>query len=221
MIISEHAKERVKLGDILQQWPAFDISGLGKDGYDALHIGHLAQPDVALVDENPSFLDCSEIVLALKRWSPKTKVIVLTNSCDNQFVLKAISNGAAGYLLKSKDAEIVPGINWVYKGGSLMSPEIAARAFNMFAKEHLAVNWEQQAPLTRRQLELLIHIGKGLSNKEIAAILQLKNGTIRNYISILLQKMRLRNRTEMAVFAHRSGLIADEKSRKLEISQIK
>jgi len=207
MIISEHAEERTKLDGILQQWPEFDISGLGKDAYDALNFAHLFQPDIALVDEHPSLLDCSEVVLALKRWSPRTKVIILTGSCDNQMVLKSINNGAAGYLLKHKDAEIIPGINWVYRGGSLMSPEIAARAFKPIPKKRLLMGRKQRLKITRKQFELLTCIGRGLSNKEIAVSLRLKDGTIRNYISILLHKMGMRNRTEIAIYAHDVGLV--------------
>jgi DNA-binding NarL/FixJ family response regulator len=228
------------MSGILRQWPEFHVSGVGRDGYDAMQAGRLFQPDIALVGDDTPLLDCSEIVLALKRWSPKTKVIVLTGSCDNQLVLKAIGNGAAGYLFKNKDADIIPGIKLVYDGGSLMSPEVAARAFTMsplfrklspwpeapinlpagreerqlFHKEQSLTDLKRALQITRKQLELLVCIGQGFSNKEIAAMLQLKNGTIRNYISILLRKTGRRNRTEMAIFAYQFGLVDDEQSGK-------
>ncbi|MDR0451726.1 MAG: response regulator transcription factor [Treponema sp.] len=210
MVVSGHADERSRLNSILNQWPEFDISGMGRDAYDALNFAHSFKPDVALVDENPPILDCSGMVLALKRWSPNTKVIVLADSCDNQAVLKSIVNGAAGYLLKDRDAEIVPGINWVYRGGTLMGSEVVSRAFENSSGEQGHQNQKQRVKITRKELELMTRVGKGLSNKEIAAELRLKDGTIRNYISGLLQKTGLRNRTEIALYVYRSGIIGNE-----------
>jgi DNA-binding NarL/FixJ family response regulator len=210
LVVSGYAEERARLNGILSQWPEFDISGMGRDAYDALNFVHLVKPDVALVDENPPILDCSGMILALKRWSPETKVIVLASSCNNQAVYKSIISGAAGYLLKDRDAEIVPGINWVYTGGTLISSEVASRAFENFSRAQPYPVQKQKVKITRKELELLTRIGKGLSNKEIAAELRLKDGTIRNYISMLLQKTGLRNRTEIALYVHRAGFAGSE-----------
>jgi DNA-binding NarL/FixJ family response regulator len=208
MVVSELPEERARLNSILAQWPDFDVSGPGGDSYNALYSARSFKPDLVLLDEEPSLLGCPGMVSALKRWSPHTKVIILVRSPANQAVLKSIGNGAAGYLLKNEDTDIIPAILWAYRGGVLMSPEIALRAFNNPSGGKSAFQ-KHRLKITGMELELLTHIGRGLSDKEIAAELRLKDGTIRNHISVLLQKTGLRNRTEMAVYVHHTGILGD------------
>ncbi|MDR0708613.1 MAG: response regulator transcription factor [Spirochaetaceae bacterium] len=210
VVVSGFMEERERIHCILRQWPEFDILGLGKDAYDALQFARSSRPDVMLIDENPHILDCPKIVSAFRRWSPKTRVIILADSGNNQAVFKSILNGAAGYLLKGRDAEIVSGINWVYLGGMLMNPRIASRVFRYYSERQTRLNQEQITKMTRKEMRVLACIGKGFSNREIATELQLKNGTVRNYISMLLQKTGLRNRTEIALHVHDTGLFDND-----------
>ncbi|MDR1411806.1 MAG: response regulator, partial [Spirochaetaceae bacterium] len=152
MVVTGHEEDRARLAGILYQWPEFAISGLGRDAYDALTFARLFRPDIALVDEDLPILDCSEIVSALKRRSPDTRVIVLANSCDSRAVLKAIANGAAGYLLKDRDTEIIPGINSVYTGRALIGSEVIPRAFGDFPLGQMRPR--QRVKITRKELEL-------------------------------------------------------------------
>jgi DNA-binding NarL/FixJ family response regulator len=214
MVVSGFMEERERIRRILMQWPEFDILGLGKDAYDALQFARSSRPDIVLIDENPLILDCPGIVSAFRRWSPKTRVIILADSGNNRMIFKSILNGAAGYLLKSKDAEIVSGINWVYLGGMLMSPRIASRVFKYYSSRHSRLNQRQGTKMTRKEMKVLACIGKGFSNREIAAELQLKDGTVRNYISLLLQKTGLRNRTEIALHVHSTGLFCNTNDRR-------
>jgi DNA-binding NarL/FixJ family response regulator len=219
MVVSELMEERERIYRILRQWPEFDILGLGKDAYDALQFARSSRPDVVLIDENSPILDCSRVVSAFRRWSPKTSVIILAGSGNNRMVFESIINGAAGYLLKDRDAEIVPGINWVYMGGTLMTPRIMSRVlkYKYSSARQTRLSQKQKANMTRKEMKVLACIGRGLSNREIAAELRLKGGTIRNYISMLLQKTGLRNRTEIALHAHNTGLFGnanDERERK-------
>jgi DNA-binding NarL/FixJ family response regulator len=213
MIVSKHAGERARLAAVLAQWPDFEVPAPCKDSYDALYAARSFPPHVALVDEEPSLLDCPELVSALRRWSPRTKVIVLASSPDSRAVLKSIASGAAGYLLKGRDADLVPAVDWVHRGGTLMTEETASRAFGRLpsGKAPRAESGEARGPdITRTELGLLTRIGRGLSNKEIAAELCLKDNTVRNYVSRLLKKTGLRSRTEIALFAHRAGLLDGE-----------
>jgi DNA-binding NarL/FixJ family response regulator len=209
MLVSGVTEERERIYHILRQWPEFDILGLGKDAYDALRFARSSRPDVVLIDENSPILDCSCVVSTFRHWSPKTKVIILAGSGNSWMVFKSILNGAAGYLLKGRDAEIVPGINWVYLGGTLMTPRIVSQVlkYKYSSARQVRLSQKQKTNMTRREMEVLACIGRGLSNREIAAELHLKGGTIRNYISILLQKTGLRNRTEIAIHAHSTGLL--------------
>jgi DNA-binding NarL/FixJ family response regulator len=209
MLVSEHAAERSRLAGILGQWPDFQILSKGRDSYDALYLARSFLPHVALVDEEPSLLDCPGLVSALRRCSPRTRTVVLASSPESRPVLSAIAAGAAGYLLKGRDADLVPAVIWVHGGGALMAREVASRAFTAAGGKKPASPLKK-LDVTRAELELLTRIGRGLPDKEIAAELRLKNGTVRNYVSALLRKTGLRSRTEVALFVHHAGILGDE-----------
>ena len=210
MIVSEHAELRDRIAGVLNQWPDFDVCARNKDSYDALYSARALLPHVALVDEEPSLLDCPGLVAALKRWSPDTRAVVLAASPLSRVVLNSIACGAAGYVLKGRDGDVDPAVVWVHGGGILMTAEVASRAFENVSGRKPPPPQKQSLHLTRTELELLTRIGRGLSDKEIAAELRLKNGTVRNRVSVLLRKTGLRSRTEVALFVHRAGLLDGE-----------
>ena len=210
IIVSEHTELRDRIAGILNQWPDFHVFTHGRDSYDALYAARTFLPHVALVDEEPSLLDCPGLVSALKRWSPETKVIVLASSPLSRPVLASIARGAAGYLLKGRDGDIIPAVIWVHHDGALMTAEVASRAFRPIPTAAPGFPGKGRLKITRTELGLLTRIGRGLSNKEIAAELRLKHGTVRNYISTLLRKTGLHSRTEIALFVHRAGILGDE-----------
>jgi DNA-binding NarL/FixJ family response regulator len=212
MIVSKHAELRDRIAAILNQWPDFDVCARNRDSYDALYSARAFLPHVALVDEEPSLLDCPGLVSALKRWSPETRTIVLASPPPGRTVLASIACGAAGYLLKGRDADIIPAVIWVHHGGALMTAEAASRAFRQKAPAAApALPGKPDFKITRTELGLLTRIGRGLSDKEIAAELRLRHGTVRNRVSALLRKTGLRSRTEIALFVHRAGILGDER----------
>ncbi|MDR2784682.1 MAG: response regulator transcription factor, partial [Treponema sp.] len=117
-----------------------------------------------------------------------------------------IAGGAAGYILKGRDTDIIPAVIWVHQGGALMSAEAASRAYGTARP---APARTPRFSGTGTELDLLARIGRGLSDKEIARELRLKSGTVRSRVSALLRKTGLRSRTEMALFARRAGIPGD------------
>jgi DNA-binding NarL/FixJ family response regulator len=210
MIVSEHAALRARIAGVLNQWPDFDVSSRGRDSYDALCSARACPPHVALVDEDPSLLDCPGLVAALRRRSPATRVIVLASSTESRAVLRSVAAGAAGALLKGRDDDIVPAVVWVHRGGVLMDPGAVSRAFRDAPAGKPPALPERMPGITRAELELLARVGRGLSDKEIAAELRLKHGTVRNRVSALLRKTGLKSRTEIALFALRAGVLGGE-----------
>ncbi|MDR2501225.1 MAG: response regulator transcription factor [Treponema sp.] len=186
-----------------------EIVGCGIDGADAILKVKSLKPNIVLLDEQLSLLNAADATISLKRASPKTQVIILTNHCENELVLRAIYNGAAGYLIKRMDLPRLPWrIRIVCRGYSLMSPEIAAKAYQQALRPALSQGKKRQFPkdVSQRELKLIAYIGRGLSNKGIAQRLRLTEGTVRNCLSGVFQKTGLKNRSQLAIYAHKMGL---------------
>ena len=186
-----------------------EIVGCGLDGADAILKVKSLKPNIVLLDEQLSLLNAADVTISLKRASPKTRVIILTNHCENELVLRAIYNGAAGYLIKRMDLPQLPWrIRIVCRGYSLMSPEIAAKAYQRVSQPALSQGKKLWFPkdISQRDLKLITYICQGLSNKEIAQRLQLAEGTVRNSLSAIFQKTGLKKRSRLAIYAYKMGL---------------
>lgn len=234
-IVDDQEMVRESLRILLQAQADFEVVGMGKDGYEALKLVSTLQPDVLLLDIRMPVMDGVEATETLKLKSPKTAIIILTTFDDDEYVLRAIKNGASGYLLKSTGLdELAQAIRTVHGGGSLMSPDVATKAFRLFSAlakngEHKGLSpvhpgpssqkpgpaLEEPGPLrkpvlptnlTKTELQIMSLIGQGWANKEVASKLGLSEGTVRNYISSILLKTGLRDRTQIAIYAVRHGL---------------
>lgn len=234
-IVDDQEMVRESLRILLQAQTDFEVVGIGKDGYEALKLVSTLRPDVLLLDIRMPVMDGVEATETLKLKSPKTAIIILTTFDDDEYVLRAIKNGASGYLLKSAGLdELAQAIRTVHGGGSLMSPDVATKAFRLFSalaknEEHKRVPLSKGAPsppkngpvssesvplrepdlpttLTKTELQIVSLIGQGWANKEVASKLGLSEGTVRNYISSILLKTELRDRTQIAIYAVRHGL---------------
>lgn len=215
-IVDDQDMVRDSLKILLSTQEDFEVVGIGKDGYEALKLVNTMHPDVLLLDIRMPIMDGVEATAVLKARSPQTAIIILTTFDDDEYVLNAIRNGASGYLLKSAAMdELAKAIRTVYGGGSLMTPEIATKAFRMFSeivksneksRYNNKTSLDFPVNLNKTEMEIISQIGKGLSNKELAMALELKEGTVRNYISDILQKTGLRDRTQIAIFAVRHNM---------------
>jgi DNA-binding NarL/FixJ family response regulator len=219
VVVGSEPPERDSLRVMLGSQPDFELAGSGYDGYDAIQLVTDLKPDIAILDERLPILDGALAIPSLKARSPKTGIIILTAFHEDELVLRAISDGAAGYLRKDTEAgQIALGVRIVHGGGTLMSPEIAAKAFRMFSTIALGRNnFPRDGPdlltapplpanISRLDLQLIAYLGQGLSNKEIGEALHRTEGTIRNYITSVLQKTGLRDRTQVAIYAWAIGL---------------
>jgi DNA-binding NarL/FixJ family response regulator len=228
IILSSKDSERCAIQKFIDSQSDISIVGQGQDGYDALKIVSRLKPDIVLLDETLPLVDGVEIIPSLKRRSSQTRIIILTSLHVNIRVLKAISYGASGYLPKNtREGKFIAGIKTVYNGGCLMTPEIAAKAFRMFPASNpdtlkasffsarRGALFSLYSNFSRQELQIIACIIKGLSNREIGKSLALKEGTVRNYITTILEKTGLKNRTQIAVYAYNAGLITGEQERRL------
>jgi DNA-binding NarL/FixJ family response regulator len=196
----------------------FDLVGVGKDGYDAIKLTDQFKPDVVILDIETPLLDGLKVAASIRLRCPSASVIVLSKDMDDKTIINAVCCGVKGLLLRSSVFEEVNrAIRNVYLGNSYMSRAIASRTFDLFSEIVKTGNPKQQTSLyggengclplqiTRMESQIAAFIGEGLSNKRIAEILQLKEGTVRNYISVILQKTHLEHRTQIAIYALNNG----------------
>jgi DNA-binding NarL/FixJ family response regulator len=215
VVIDSEERYRQQITAYLSTQKDFEILKTGKDGYEALRLVDTLKPDILLLDINLRYIDGVQVTSILRFRSPRTAIIILTTLEDDEYVLKAICNGASGYLLKSSALDgLAEGIRTVHTGGSFMTPRIAAKAFRLFSEivkerpREMYLFPKRKLPnISGIEFRITTGIVQGLSNREIAENLHLQEGTVRNYISSILQKTGLRNRTQVAIYAIKNGWI--------------
>ena len=183
---------------ILEAQPDFEIAATAEDGSAALTLYREHQPDVLLMDirmKEMSGLDAAEQIL---REFPEAKILLLTTFSDDEYIIKALRTGARGYLLKQDYQNIAPAIRAVNSGQNVFGSEIISKLPDLIRKPPAFAYAAHD--ISDRELDIIRLIAEGLSNKEIAAQLFLSEGTVRNYLSSILDKLGLRDRTQVAVF---------------------
>lgn len=203
---------RQSLEIMLSNKPGIEIVGTAENGREVIKLLKKLQPDVILMDIRMPEMDGVQCIGLIKDAFPHIKIIVLTTFDDDEYVFNALKNGASGYLLKGISVrELVDAIKIVYGGGALINPNIAVKVFNFFSQmanaDYIAnVTKSAIKDLSKNELKIIQFIGMGMSNKEITGKLKFTEGTVRNYISSILSKLNLRDRTQIAIYAVQSGL---------------
>ena len=189
------------LTTILEASGKVTVAASGTDGKEAAELYKIHQPDVLLMDirmKEKSGLDASAEIL---EEFPDAKILLLTTFSDDEYIVKALKLGAKGYLLKQDYASILPALEAVCSGQPVFGTEIMSSIPELI---HSGSSFHyEDYDISRRELEIIRLIADGLSNKEIASQLFLSEGTVSNYLSSILDKLQLRDRTQVAVFYYR------------------
>ena len=189
------------LKTILEASGKITVAATGSDGTEAVDLYRVYQPDVLLMDirmKEKSGLDASAEIL---EEFPDAKILLLTTFSDDEYIVKALKLGAKGYLLKQDYASILPALEAVCSGQTVFGTEIMSRIPELI---HSGSSFHyEDYDISRRELEIIRLIADGLSNKEIASQLFLSEETVRNYLSSILDKLQLRDRTQVAVFYYK------------------
>lgn len=185
------------LKTILETTEEIKVVGVGADGREALELYHEYKPDVLLMDirmKEMSGLEAAEKILAQ---DPQAKLLLTTFS-DDEYIIKALKAGVKGYLLKQDYQSILPALRAVCCGQSVFGTQIMEKLPELLM-EKKQFDWLNRE-IGEKELQIISLVAEGLSNKEIAERLFLSEGTVRNYISSILDKLNLRDRTQLAVF---------------------
>lgn len=195
---------RQGLKTILESEPDLRVVGEAVDGRAAVRLGLETRPDLILMDVQMPGMDGVEATAALVGTWPEAKVIILTTFDRDDYVFEGVRAGAMGYLLKDVPAaQLLETIRRVYWGEVFIQPEIASRTLRATLKPEEGFI----EPPTEREREVLVMLAHGVPNKEIADRLHLAEGTVKNHVSNILGKLRVRNRTQAAHLARRRGWI--------------
>lgn len=207
MIADDQQLIRESLKIILDSDPDFEVVKVVGSGQEVLDALKTESIDIILMDvrmPNMSGVDCTRIV---KKEYPNIKVIILTTFDDDEYIYDALKYGASGYLLKGCSLEeLSTAIHNVLSGGACFNPNVAgkvAQFFSQMANSHSEVSFdseEKEYDFSDTEQKIIAQIGHGYSNKEIAQKLGFSEGTIRNYLSVILDKLELRDRTQLAIW---------------------
>lgn len=212
LICDDQTVVREGLAAILSTDPEIQVVGLAGNGQDALALVAEMEPDVVLMDLKMPVLNGVQATQRLQQSHPAVNVLVLTTYADDQWVLDAVRAGAAGYLLKdTRRDQLVSAIKGTAKGQSYLDPAIAGKVMQQAATspEQTRRKAPEAEALTEREQEVLVLLAQGHSNPEIARRLHLAKGTVRNYVSVIFQKLGVSDRTQAAVVAVQHGLVDD------------
>ena len=198
VIVDDDCLVAEALKTILQVNGDVQVAAAGMDGEDACRLYRQHRPDVLLMDirmKGMNGLEASEYIL---REDPEAKILLLTTFLDDEYIVKALRLGAKGYLLKQDYASILPALQAVNSGQTVFGKEIVSKIPDLIRKEE-KLDYGSYG-INEREQEIIRLIADGYSNKEIATELFLSEGTVRNYLSAILDKLQLRDRTQVAVF---------------------
>lgn len=204
MIVDDHAIVREGLTMLLGEENGIQIVGEARNGVDALARMDQAQPDVVLMDLMMPEMDGIAATAVIRQKYPACQVLVLTSFADNQRVPDAIQAGAVGYLLKDiLKADLLRAIYAAARGEPTLHPEAQRRLMQQVIAPPSPT---LLSALTDREMDVLRQIAQGRSNKEIAANLYLTEGTVKGYVSAILSKLQVADRTQAALYAVKHGV---------------
>jgi NarL family two-component system response regulator LiaR len=205
LVVDDQTVVREGLAAILANYSDIEVVGQAEDGSQALKLAQQTQPDVILLDLVMPNMDGLTAIPKIKEVAPETRILVVTSFAENDRVYQAIKAGALGYILKDATREqLLQAVRDVAQGRASLQPSIAVRLIQEI--NHPSELLYTADPLTRRELETIRLIARGLSNQEIATELVVHERTIAKYVSSILNKLQLANRTQAALYALREGL---------------
>ncbi|MEV7553951.1 response regulator transcription factor [Amycolatopsis sp. NPDC089917] len=215
VLADDEAMIRAGVSAILAADAGIEVVAEAENGSAAVEQTRATRPDVVLLDIRMPVMDGLKAAEEIRRLLPEVGVIMLTTFGEDSYIERALGLGASGFLVKSGDPrELLAGIHAVAGGAAFLSPKVAQRVIARFSGYQVSRAEEAKemvGKLTPREQEVLALLGSGLSNADIAAKLFVVEGTVKAYVSTILNRLGARNRVQAAITAYEAGLVGGER----------
>ena len=202
LIIDDDKLVSLSLKTILEASGQVEIAGIGNSGMEAVELYDSLAPDILLMDIRMEGMTGLEAGVHIISAHPEARILFLTTFSDDEYIVKALKMGAKGYILKQNFESIVPALLAVDGDQNVFGDEITGRLPDLMGTPASGPDYNKYN-ISEREQTLISLVAEGLNNREIAERLFLSEGTVRNYLSSILEKLELRDRTQLAVFYYR------------------
>ncbi len=202
LIIDDDKLVTASLKTILEADEEMEVVGIGYSANEAIELYGSLKPDVLLMDIRMDGMTGIEVAKIIIQKYSSAKILFLTTFSDDEYIAKAFLTGAKGYILKQDFESIISSIKAVYMGQRVFGDEIITRIPALLNNNSTKTD-RNIHNLTEKEIEIVTHVADGLSNKEISEMIYLSEGTVRNYISAILEKLDLRDRTQLAIYYYK------------------
>jgi DNA-binding NarL/FixJ family response regulator len=208
VVADDQALVRSGFAMMLAAHDDIEVVGEAKDGREAIALARSARPDVVLMDIQMPVLDGISATQAILREPDPPRVLVLTTFDVDEYVVEALRAGASGYLLKDVEpSDLVAAVRAAEAGELPLAPQVLRRVVDGYVQRPLRETDPRLARLSDREREVLVLVGRGMSNAEISGELFISLATTKSHVAAILTKLELRDRVQAAILAHRLGLV--------------
>ncbi|MBI5297914.1 MAG: response regulator transcription factor [Chloroflexi bacterium] len=213
ILVDDHAIVRLGLMTLLNDQPDMEVVGEASTALEAVNIVARLQPDVALMDIRIPGEGGIEAARQIASQFPSTKVVMLTSFADDELIVRAISAGAVGYVLKQVgNEELLRAIQAAARGEALLDPSTTARLLSRVRETERRMEEDAFRMLSDREMDVLLWLARGRTNAEIGQLLNLSEKTVGNYVGNMFEKLHLGNRIELAAYAYQHHLFEKRSS---------
>jgi len=208
VLADDHQVVRQGVRSLLESERGFNVVGDAGDGLTAISLVERLKPDVLVVDLMMPGLNGQEVTRRVSKLSPKTRIVVLSMHSSEPYVMEALRNGAAGYVLKDAScADLIYAVREVMAGRRYLSPPLSERAIDAYQEKAKGATWDRYDMLTTRERETLQLVAEGYTNNEIASRLGISPRTAETHRTHLMRKLQLRNHTDLIKYAIEQRII--------------